>query len=205
MTRLILVRHGETEWNVDMRFQGQSDIALSPNGREQAKLAAVRLAAERIDAAYTSDLCRCSETARIILDGRDVDPLLRPDLREMNFGDWEGLTFEQINTLSPGVLERMRTDLRSFQAPGGEAWMDLENRVGGFLDETLARHPRDSVLVVAHVNPLRVLFTRVLQGRVDGLFRLRLYNCSVSIFEVDSKGTRVVSLNDSCHLEDKWP
>ena len=200
-----MVRHGETGWNVEKRFQGQSDIELSLNGMEQARLAARRLAGKKIDAAYSSDLCRCAETARIILDGRNVELVLRPDLREMNFGDWEGLDFNQINALSPGILQRMRTDLRSFSAPGGESWTDVNNRVGGFLDEALVTHPDNSILVVAHVNPLRALFSKLLRAENDGLFQLRLHNCSISIFEASEKGTRTVALNDSCHLEEMWP
>lgn len=205
MTRLILVRHGETAWNADLRFQGQSDISLSHRGKEQARITARRLAGEKIDVAYASSLHRCSETAEIILDGREVELRLRPELREMNFGSWEGLTFEEINAISPGVLQRMRSDLRSFKSPGGEAWVELEARVGTFLDEVLAQHQNDAVLIVGHVNPLRVLLTRLLRVEGKDWLPVQLYNCAVSVFEVDAERVRMVTLNDSCHLKDKWP
>lgn len=205
MTRLILVRHGETAWNADLRFQGQSDIELSERGKEQARLTAGRLAGERINAAYASDLCRCSETARLILEGRDVPLELRPELREMNFGEWEGLTFEQINAHSPGAIQRMRSDLGTFRAPAGEAWSELDARVGGFLEEALARHPYDAVLIAGHTNPLRALIIRLLGGGVDGSFRFYLYNCSVSIFEVNSTEASMLVMNDTCHIGDRWP
>lgn len=203
MTRLILVRHGETLWNASMRFQGQTDTELSTKGQEQARRTASRLAGENIDIAYASDLRRCAETAEIILDGREVELRLRPELRELNFGRWEGLTFEQINAISPGVLQRMRSELRSFEAPEGESWADLEARVTGMLDEILVQHPNGTVLIVAHVNPLRILLGRLLQVEGVNWLPVRLYNCSISIFEVDAGQAKMHTLNDSCHLEDE--
>ena len=95
MLRLILVRHGETEWNAQRRYQGHSDVPLSALGRRQAARAAERLAALKIDAVYTSDLGRALETAEIIAEQRGLEVCAEPRLRELNFGVFEGLTFDE--------------------------------------------------------------------------------------------------------------
>ena len=99
--QLICVRHGRTAWNADKRFQGHADIPLDDEGRAQATALAALLRDERIDAAVSSDLERAAETARIVLGSRDLPLRLDPDWREMRFGDWEGLTWEQIVAANP--------------------------------------------------------------------------------------------------------
>ncbi len=111
--QLICVRHGRTAWNADKRFQGHTDIPLDDEGRAQATALAALLRNERIDAAASSDLARAAETARIVLGPRDVALRLDPDWREMQFGDWEGLTWEQILAANP--------QLDATQRDGGES------------------------------------------------------------------------------------
>ena len=101
MGTLFIVRHGQTVWNKEDRIQGHTDIALSERGVQQARLLRERLAAARLDAAYTSDLRRASETAEIILEGRDVPIYPTPRLREYRKGAHEGLTFEEIRSRFP--------------------------------------------------------------------------------------------------------
>src|SRR5687768_670536 len=104
MTRLILVRHGETAWNHDLRLQGHTDTDLSDLGREQAARLAERLAREEIAAAYSSDLRRCVDTAAIALAGRGIRPTLMEGLREVHLGEWQGHTTAELRKLMPAEL-----------------------------------------------------------------------------------------------------
>ena len=202
MTKFILVRHGETIWNAAKRFQGQSDINLSEKGRWQAMRTGEHLAGEQIDVVYASNLIRCIDTAKLILYGRDLDIAVRPELRELSFGEWEGLTYQEISAKSPGALERMRDNGFDFRPPGGETWSEMRDRVVGVYEEIKRDHANKTVLVVAHINPVRVMLGEVLGSNLKTAFRLPLKNCSINILEVGPKRTRLVVYNDTCHLED---
>src|SRR5919204_5528893 len=127
MTELLLVRHGETDWNVQQRWQGHQDPPLNALGREQARALAEALAGEGIDAVYTSDLRRARETAEIVAArlGVEVRPL--PDLREIDVGTWSGLTMDEIRTRWPEAIERMHE--RGWGWGDGETPDDLRARV----------------------------------------------------------------------------
>src|SRR4029450_12657247 len=118
MRRLIVVRHGVTQWNEDGRYQGHQDVPLGDRGREQARRLAVRLQHERISAAYCSDLQRASETAELALGEREAPLIPTQALREMSFGQWEGLRATEIATQFPEVWSRWVQDPSEVTPPG---------------------------------------------------------------------------------------
>lgn len=154
MTTLILVRHGETDWNAERRWQGHSDPKLNDAGREQARRLAGELA--RVDALYSSDLARARETAEIVARTIGVEVRFDERLRERGFGAWEGLTMEEIESSFPD-------DQRRWLAGTGPGARDAEpfeafaERVGSFVDEIGQRHAGEEVLVVAHGGTIRVV------------------------------------------------
>jgi broad specificity phosphatase PhoE len=154
VTTLLLVRHGETDWNRDGRWQGHSDTQLNELGRDQARRVAAEL--DGADVLYTSDLARARETAEIIAAALELEVRTDPRLRERSFGAWEGLT-------APEIEERFADDLARWRVGEGAGATDAEpfdafaQRVRGFLDEALARHPGETVLVVAHGGTIRVI------------------------------------------------
>jgi broad specificity phosphatase PhoE len=154
VTTLLLVRHGETDWNRDQRWQGHSDTPLNATGRQQALELAERL--DPPDRIYSSDLARARETAEILSARLGVPVVLDERLRERGFGAWEGLTMDEIE-------DRFAADLGRWRAREGAGAADAEGfqafaeRVGGFLDDVLARHPGEEVLVVAHGGTIRAL------------------------------------------------
>ena len=158
MTTLLLVRHGETDWNRDQRWQGHSDTSLNEVGREQARALAETL--DRPDRIYSSDLARARETAEIIGEHVGVPIEVDPRLRERRFGAWEGLTAAEIE-------ERFAADLARWRSGEGPGASDAEDftafaaRVGSFVDELLARHPDERVLIVAHGGTIRVIHALV--------------------------------------------
>ena len=133
MIRLLLARHAPTDWNTKGRFQGQEDIALGDTGRSLAALLADRLGEERIDEIQTSDLRRAWETARAVADARGLPLRLDTRLRELNFGSWQGLTYDEVRQAYPEALAAWEADALRVAPPGGETLAQLATRIGSFL------------------------------------------------------------------------
>ena len=183
MTTLIFVRHGETDWNAQHRWQGHSDTALNEVGREQARRLADEL--EPVDALYSSDLARARETAEIIAERLSLEIRLDPRLRERGFGSWEGLTTEEIESSFPDEQARWRAGIGA-GAHDAEPFEAFAARVGSFVDEVVPRHPGEAVLVVTHGGTIRVV-----HALATGLDYVRdhrsipaVANCSSSRFAV---------------------
>ena len=200
MPGLILARHGATEHNSSLRFCGHADVPLSETGCRQAERLALRLAGERIDVAYSSDLARAADTAARICEGRGLAAELRPELREMDFGECDGLTFQEIAEGYPSVAARLADAGSDISFPGGESLRRMGERVDGFL-ETLLRHgQQESVLVVSHGGPLRVLLCRLLGIGLEHWWQFRLDTGSVTTATAHPAWARIALMNDTSHL-----
>lgn len=197
---LTFVRHGETDWNRDRRFQGQVDIALNSRGRAQARAVAQALAPEEFDYAASSDLSRAFETAKAIRG--DLQVVGDPRWREFAFGEWEGLTWEQIVRQWPEAAARTATSARSYAPPGGETFEAVLARVGSAIDE-LRDSGLQNVLIVTHAGPLHAMLHHIFgneQAGVHELAGLRFTPASITRIAVDSDGAELVVLNDVAHL-----
>jgi broad specificity phosphatase PhoE len=148
-TTILLVRHGETDWNAQRRVQGKTDRPLNDTGREQARALADQLAGVRLAAVYSSDLSRALETARIVADAHGLPVTSVPELRERDFGTWEGLTDEEI-------LERF-PEARSGPWGDAETRDELTARVLSALRRISGSHAGETVLAVSHGGPLRAM------------------------------------------------
>jgi broad specificity phosphatase PhoE len=158
MTELLLVRHGETDWNAEGKLQGHTDRPLNDYGRRQARALADRLAGENIDAVYASDLSRARETAEIVGEKLGLTVAVDPDLREKNWGNWEGLTSD----------ERLHIE---FEGETSEAHRD---RTLSAVQRIVERHPGERVVVVTHGGSLRRI-----QAAVSGFALPVIENCAV--------------------------
>ena len=158
MTELLLVRHGETDWNAEGKLQGHTDRPLNDYGRRQAQALAERIAGERIDAVYASDLSRARETAEILAEKFDLTVVVDPDLREKNWGNWEGLTSD----------ERLHVEFE------GETSQAHRDRTLNAVQRIVDRHPGGRVVVVTHGGSLRRL-----QAAVLGFASPVIENCAV--------------------------
>ena len=155
---LICVRHGRTAWNAKRRFQGQSDIPLDDEGLAQAQALAAHLRGEHFDFALTSDLIRARTTAEAICRGRDLTLEVSPALREMQFGAWEGLTWEQIVLRWPELEVAYEKSPRHYTPEGGESWAALCARVAEVLRSVTARmQPDDRALIVSHAGVMHAI------------------------------------------------
>jgi broad specificity phosphatase PhoE len=180
VTTILLARHGETDWNLQRRVQGHSDTPLNETGRAQALALAETLEGAELDAVYSSDLARASDTARVVADRLGLEVTVLPELRERHFGSWEGLTDEEIFARYPGA--------RSGSWGDGETKEEMRKRVLRALRQIAAEHPRGRVLVVTHGGPVRAL---LVESGLDG--RGPIGNCS--LYEVRLREGRVVGID----------
>ena len=203
-TRIYLIRHGETTWNEAGRYQGHRDVELSPRGLKQAILLRERLQRENIKAVYASDLRRARETANIIAQAHGLMVKELPSLRELNFGLWEGLTYQEIASQYPEEWKKWLADPGNIRVPGGESYLELQERVYGTLQKIVAQHPGENLAIVAHGGPLRVIICQVLGLGLGGLWRFRIDNGSISVLDYYEGQYILGSLNDICHLCDQF-
>ncbi|GAB6180746.1 alpha-ribazole phosphatase [Desulfotomaculum defluvii] len=201
-TKLYLVRHGETEWNAIGKFQGHSDVPLSDLGRQQAKKLALRLGSTKIDAFYSSDLSRAMETAAIIAKEHNSQVSYLPDLREINFGKWEGLTFDEISQNYGQLSTRWRANPVGTQIPNGEKLQDVAVRCQRAIDEIINVHAGETVLVATHGGVIRVIVANVLGCDLNNFWKLRLDNVSLTTISFYRDQKAILELyNDTCHLK----
>ena len=200
-TRLILVRHGETELTAERRYSGRGDVPLSPQGAEQAHATAARLAATKIAAIHTSPLSRCTATADAIAAATGNPPVTAdPDLVECDFGDWEGLTFGEVRERWPAELDRWLGSPAE-APPGGESFRAVGLRVRRATARLREGYPGQTVVVVSHVTPIKLLLRDALAAGDAFLHRLYLDPAGLSI--VDSwpdGGIAVRTVNDTAHV-----
>jgi broad specificity phosphatase PhoE len=150
MTRLCLIRHGQTDWNLEGRYQGQSDVPLNENGRSQALDLAQLLRDQVFAAIYSSDLLRARETADIIAASLQLPVMIDPRLREINQGEWEGQLVEVIQERYARLWQQRTVDPATVRPPGGETVGEVAQRVYAALNDIAHTDPAGPVLIVSH-------------------------------------------------------
>lgn len=200
MARLILARHGQTAYSEQARYQGQTDLPLSDRGREQAARLAKRLAQQEIHAVCASDLRRARETAMLVAAPHGLPVHADPRLREMSFGEWEGLTYEEIETRYPQALAAWEADPLNEAPPGGETLAQVVTRVQAVLDEFVHTGTEQVVLLVSHGGPLRVLLCLALGVPPQAHWRFGLDAASISQLWLSDGGAVLTCMNDTAHL-----
>lgn len=171
MTRVILVRHGQTDWNVERRYQGKTNIPLNDNGRRQAARVAEELSCLRLAAVYSSELDRSFRTAALIARPHGIDVVSDPRLNEIDQGEWEGLRHEEIADRYGERLRLWEEDPTSTLPPGGESLAEVRERVLECLHEILLKHPNDTVCIVAHKVTNAIIKSEVLGLSIGELMR----------------------------------
>ncbi|MFM9032976.1 MAG: bifunctional RNase H/acid phosphatase [Mycobacterium sp.] len=200
-TRMLLLRHGQTELSRQRRYSGRGNPDLTAVGRRQAEDAARYLASKGgISAVLSSPLSRAHDTAKAAADALGLTVVVDDDLIETDFGDWEGLTFLEAAERHPEVHGRWLRDT-GLQAPGGESFDDVADRVRRVRDRLIAEHGGSTVLVVSHVTPIKTLLRLALDAGASVLHRLHLDLASLSIAEFFPDGGASVRLvNDTSYL-----
>lgn len=199
--RIFLIRHGETLWNKEMRFQGHMDIPLSERGLEQAKALADRLSVTKIAAVYSSDLKRALETAHPIAAPRNLEIIIEPALREINFGQWEGLTFTEISEKYGEQIKKWWQSPMDMTTPNGEGLKDLVHRLVPVVRKIIEKHQGEQVAVVCHGGPARCLVGTVLGMDLNKYWKIRQDNAALNILDFSDWENGIVTLlNDRSHL-----
>ncbi|MBQ7497392.1 MAG: histidine phosphatase family protein [Selenomonas sp.] len=202
MTRLVLIRHGQTAWNKSGKYQGQSDVALSEEGLEQARCLAEHFPVEKLDAVYASDLSRAMVTAETVAQKFDLDVRPEPAFRELSFGKWEGLTYAEIVAGWPDAMANFLTHPDIMEIPQGESFPQVQQRAMARLKEIVAEHePHDhTVGIFAHGAVLRTILTGIMQMPLSQVWTLSQYNTAVNIVRFDEGRPTVELLNSTAHL-----
>jgi probable phosphoglycerate mutase len=199
MTQVLVARHGETDWNREGRWQGHGGPGLNDHGRAQARALAERLRPVAVQALYTSDLDRARQTAEIVAAAIGIDPVLEPGLREVDNGDWRGLTREQVHERNPEGYQRWLEGGSGWA--GGETYQDMHARVVATLERLAAAHPGGSILLVAHGGTVRTVVAHAVgltthdRRHIDGAA-----NCSLTTVEHTAEAVRLLGFNDVGHL-----
>jgi phosphoserine phosphatase len=199
MVRLLLVRHGETIWNSQHRYQGQTDVPLSDVGIRQANSLAERLDGESIDVVYSSDLQRAWQTARIITQNFGQNVIPEPRMREMGFGILEGLTFDEAKSRHAPIVNAWLENYNQ-PPPGGEDMDVFNSRVSDFLDDMQTKHSQHSVLLVAHGGPLSELVRIVLGLSHTRRWAFLMDNAGLSEIRIEHGLPLIKFWNETWHL-----
>lgn len=199
-TTLLLIRHGQTDWNAAGRWQGHTDIPLNEKGLAQAEALARRLHDWPIKAIYTSDLQRASATAQAISQTTGASVITDVAWRERFAGDLEGHTWEEIRTQMPEIWAVLRQG--SGEAPTGETYSELRQRVAAAYQSILDQHPDEMIAIVSHGGTLHNFISYILgmSPHQSVPFSLR-GNTGLSIVQVEEHRAYVLLLNDTSHLE----
>jgi probable phosphoglycerate mutase len=199
-TRLILLRHGETEWNVERRYQGQLDSALTTTGRTQARALAARLAGQCVAALYSSDLDRARETARVVADSTGLKQILDSGLRERHLGVFQGLLKAEIREKFPDEYLRFKSD-PDYVIPGGESTRQSSTRVIACLEEIAGCHAGQQIAVIGHGGTASSLLRYALGIPLGAPRRFERSNASWNVFVFDDGKWFLETWGDVSHLE----
>ena len=201
-TRILAIRHGETDWNVDGRIQGQLDIPLNAMGQWQVHRLALAVADEGIAAVYSSDLLRAFETAQSVSRGCGEPIVTDTGLRERGFGEFEGLSYAEINARWPELGERWRKRDPEFGAPGGETLNQFYARSIATAERLAALHPGQTIALVSHGGVMDCLYRAASRVALDAPRSWQLGNAAINRLLYTPQGFTLVGWSDTWHLDD---
>lgn len=183
MTEVIFVRHGESIMNKEKLFCGWTDSELTERGKDQAMEAARKLTNEKIDLMVSSDLKRCLDTARIINNNRNSSILIETGLRELNFGGWEGLSYNEIKKRYPKEAQCWENDHINYKVPMGESLKEMYKRANDSFEKIIKENTGKAILIVSHSGIIRGILSKQICGDIQGYWKFKLINCGITRME----------------------
>lgn len=200
--RVYLIRHGETEWNNNGRWQGNLDTPLNDHGRQQARKLAKYLSTRPIADVYSSDLSRALETARTLADALGLTPQTDPRLRELHLGIFQGLTRDEIKEKYPQQLADNHNDYMDHVIPQGESRRQLQARMWAAWNDITASATGPEAVIVSHGGALKVLLFKLFEADAPALSNLHIGNTTITTISQHSSGWRITGLAAAPHLMD---
>jgi broad specificity phosphatase PhoE len=200
MTVLTLIRHGQTDVNREPIFQGQMNNPLAMEGVRQSERLAARLASNRFDILYSSDLLRAVQTAAILGKPHNMDIRTSSQLREINRGEWTGIRYEDCEALDPKGFQSSRID-PYYRCPGGESFADLHSRTVREIERIVSLHADMNIVIVSHGGPIRAFFRHAVGLPPHDMKPAEAANTSISRFALDNGRWQLLQFNDHAHLE----
>jgi probable phosphoglycerate mutase len=199
-TRFCLIRHGETDWNLERRIQGQLDIPLNRRGREQARQLAAHLTGQAFDVLYVSDLCRTRQTAEPLALALNLETNTTPSLRERHYGGLQGLTYEEMAERLPYDCARLRAREPEYVPSGGESLHHLAARVDDFLCTLAELHCGATLLIVTHGGVLDIAYRIACQQELALKREFTIPNAALNWISHDGNGWHLEQWADIDHL-----
>jgi len=200
-TRICIIRHGETDWNVQKRIQGHTDIPLNEVGRAQALAMAFNAAHHRFQAIYSSDLLRATETAQVLAQREDHEIKLLSQLRERHYGIFQGITAEQAESLYPVAHAHYVARDLGYDFETGESLSGFAERVAEGIDWMVRRHSGQTIAAVSHSGVLDVVYRRATGRPLHTPRDFKIPNCGLNWFHFDGQGWHLESWADRHHLQ----
>ena len=192
--RIYLIRHGETANADEVCFNGHFDVHLSDQGIKQSRRIAVALKSLPIKAVYSSDLTRAQIGAQYVSDEHKLKHTPCKELRELAFGDWEGLSIAEVNRNYPDKLKEKLKNTEHFHVKGGESFFQLRDRVIPKFNKIVSSHPSESIVILCHGGVIRTILAHILEISIKNLFRLNQPYSAVNIIQFYEQGDPVVEL-----------
>ena len=203
MTLIILIRHGQTEWNRVERFRGRADVPLNDTGLAQVEATGQRVADEwRPVAVYSGPLARAVRTAEAAAKHFDLPVQIHPGLVDIDYGEWQGLTPEEARQRWPEAVEAWYDAPQTARIPGGETLDDLRRRLMRTVEELIKRHAGETIVLVGHTVTNRVILLGVLGLGNERFWKLRQEPGAINVFEAQAEDFTLVCMNDTCHLRE---
>jgi probable phosphoglycerate mutase len=203
-TCLLLIRHGQTEWNRVERFRGRADVPLNEAGLAQAAATGRRVAMEWMPTAvYSSPLTRAIQTAEAIAQHFDLRVLPHPGLIDIDYGEWQGLTPEEARQRWPEEVDNWYNHPQQAQIPGGETLADLRTRAMQTVSELTAQHSGETIVLVGHTVINRIILLGMMELGNERFWQIKQEPCAINIIEAEKGDFVLVTLNDTCHIHDQ--
>lgn len=197
--RIYLIRHGETVNAGEVCLNGHFDVELSPAGEEQIRRVAKALQVKPVKAIYSSDLKRTRVSAEILSRPHNLEPVCYPELRELSFGKWEGLSVKVLNQRYPGELSKRFKNPETFCADGGETFLQLQERALPKFLEIAGRHPGEEIVIMSHGGVNRVILAHLLGSPLSHAFRISQEYAAINVIQFCEDQPAIELLNGATH------
>lgn len=199
MLRIFFMRHAETDWNRERRIMGSNPIEINEAGKQQADQSSQGLHPFCFSTIYTSPILRALQTAKVLHQKQNAPLVEDQRLEEIGYGDWVGMTFEEVRKL-PGYVPYFRR-LQTPVAPKGETLFQVRDRAMAFIHQMKTRHQEEDILVVSHADWIKCVLMELLEIPFANIWKMRIDHCSISLMESEKRGDRIICINQRSDLE----